>query len=173
MWKFAYSGRRACIPLPTVYGVPDHVKSLEASLATEGKPGLFCYPPRGYVLWVYDADDALQPELLEALLQAGYCALGSQASAPEGMIEPPADLGLVLPFRPLFVVEQSDEADEGTACLLLRCPHPKAVLLPVAHPPLHLLGGLIASHSAGEVAHDLGIGADARVGGEVCFPPRA
>src|SRR5918993_5420099 len=148
MWKFAYSGRRACIPLPTVYSVPDHVKSLEANLATEGKPGLFRYPPRSYVLWVYDADDALQPELLEAALQAGSCALSSQAPTPEGAIKPPGDLHLVPPYRPIFVVEQSDEADEGTARLLLRCPHPKAVLLPVAHPPLHLLGGLIASHRA-------------------------
>jgi hypothetical protein len=123
---------------------------------------------------MYDADDVLQSQRLETVLQAGSCALGSQAPTPEGAIEPPADLRLVLAFRPLFVVEESDEADEGTAQLLLGCLQPKATLLPVAHPPLHLLSGLIASHGAGQVSHNFRIGADAGLGVEIVFfPPRA
>src|SRR5207249_10892540 len=123
---------RGTPPLAKADRVPGHRALPPERLTLVVEPQLLHPALRRKVLAVRNADDLLQPSLLEAEAQRGGAPLGPQAATPVRTIQGPPHLGVVGGLGPVVVVQQPDPPDELAAGAILDSPDPEAVLFPLA-----------------------------------------
>src|SRR5262245_5268443 len=127
------SSRLPRLPRCAVDDVPDDwdVGIHPRARALIGETGLFHHAAGGEVRGGRDADDPLEPDLREAVVDRRQGALGGEAASPPGLVQLEADFDLVR-ARPVFELVQPDPADPGATRSIDRRPRAEPVHTPLA-----------------------------------------
>jgi hypothetical protein len=158
-------------PVAAREAVEEHLVAEQLGAPLEPLADALGHADGGRVARVDQADDVVAVHRGERVGQRAPRALRGVAPTPRVAAQHPAELEA----GPALGVEEADASEQRPRRALLHGPEPVAAQLPVADDQRHLAPRLGARErlALAEVAHDLGVGADRRVGVEVLLAEHA